>query len=332
MLPVQNSQAGIPLYYVQLTQWIRKIPQTDILAVFSNWEQKNLLLRIDFLKLPDTTQTISLSFASKKSLGEIKPEVSNIFDFSLENLPKEFNIKNGNKANIELYTMGSDWFSLRVSGLTRTEYPFLQISFFSHNTLEDETGWFDLRQAMKPAYLFIAFYNTLNASTPAQALRQWDGAHSGPIGSRHGLRYLLENVNVYNVPVTLLDINRKESLHLLALLDEAELFIQLVQERLVIAPEVTYGEPRVQSEITLLNNLNSRQTAIPANTSLFGPLSTSIPGYDTYFYATQENTDYIYSSLEYRLLPIAKEEQRYLINEKGFTSAFITELANTGSN
>ena len=39
-----------------------------------------------------------------------------------------------------------------------------------------------------PAYLLLAFWDTLPASTPIQLLRRWDGAHTGPYGQRHGLK------------------------------------------------------------------------------------------------------------------------------------------------
>ena len=55
------------------------------------------------------------------------------------------------------------------------------------------------------APLLLAFWNTMPAHTPAQALRRWDGAHTGPLGQRHGLSHLLEAAEHSRIPVVLLD-------------------------------------------------------------------------------------------------------------------------------
>ena len=54
--------------------------------------------------------------------------------------------------------------------------------------------------------LLLTFWNTFSSHTPAQALRTWSGAHSGPSGERFGLRHLLDAVEETGVPVTLLDL------------------------------------------------------------------------------------------------------------------------------
>lgn len=61
-------------------------------------------------------------------------------------------------------------------------------------------------QPPPPADVFFAFWDTFPAHTPAQALRSWDGAHSGPFGERHGLSPLLDNFRQFQIPVLLADI------------------------------------------------------------------------------------------------------------------------------
>ena len=51
------------------------------------------------------------------------------------------------------------------------------------------------------AKVLFMFWNTLNSSTPADALRSWAGAHSGPMSSRHGLKYLIDFADVTNYPI-----------------------------------------------------------------------------------------------------------------------------------
>jgi hypothetical protein len=43
-----------------------------------------------------------------------------------------------------------------------------------------------------PARVVLGFYNSFKPYTPAQALRMWDGAHTGPMSGRHGLGNLIE--------------------------------------------------------------------------------------------------------------------------------------------
>ena len=63
-----------------------------------------------------------------------------------------------------------------------------------------------------PALLLLAFWDSLPSATPAQALRRWDGAHTGPYGQRHGLRVVLEAAGRSGVPLALLDLNHSARL------------------------------------------------------------------------------------------------------------------------
>jgi len=62
------------------------------------------------------------------------------------------------------------------------------------------------------APLLLTFYDTFAGRFPAEALRSWDGAHTGPRGERHGLKHLLEAAEKYQAPIVLLDLKDPESL------------------------------------------------------------------------------------------------------------------------
>ena len=47
----------------------------------------------------------------------------------------------------------------------------------------------------------MVFWNTLPSATPAQTLRRWDGAHTGPMGGKHGLSVLLQAAASQGVPL-----------------------------------------------------------------------------------------------------------------------------------
>ncbi len=57
----------------------------------------------------------------------------------------------------------------------------------------------------------FVFWNTLETSTPAEVMRSWAGAHSGPMSSRHGLMYLLEAISKFEYPVLILDLCKPEN-------------------------------------------------------------------------------------------------------------------------
>jgi hypothetical protein len=110
----------------------------------------------------------------------------------------------------------------------------------------------------QPLPVSFAFWNTLPASTPAQALRNWDGAHAGPAGERFGLRYLLEAVETNNVPVTLTDLKRLESLVALDTLNVLSQIQALESNNLVSLPDIapaivcdqaqTFGLPKAADD------------------------------------------------------------------------------------
>ena len=60
--------------------------------------------------------------------------------------------------------------------------------------------------------VLLAFWNSMPAYTPAQALRRWDGAHTGPLGGRHGLNNLLHAARSTKSTLALLDLKLPASL------------------------------------------------------------------------------------------------------------------------
>ncbi|MGW8143472.1 MAG: hypothetical protein ACWGN2_03705 [Anaerolineales bacterium] len=95
----------------------------------------------------------------------------------------------------------------------------------------------------QPAPLLLAFWNTFPAYSPAQSLRRWDGAHTGPFGERHGLSILLENIERFKVPVVLLDLRNPFVFSALDYLNQMTLIRELISRKLVILPDSLPGSP-----------------------------------------------------------------------------------------
>ncbi|MDX9864426.1 MAG: hypothetical protein RBT34_06425 [Anaerolineaceae bacterium] len=87
------------------------------------------------------------------------------------------------------------------------------------------------------APLLLAFWDVLPANTPAQLLQRWDGAHTGPYGSRHGLKHLLAAAEENQIPVALLDLKDPITLSGLDLIGQNTYIQQLEQQGILILPE-----------------------------------------------------------------------------------------------
>lgn len=166
-----------------------------------------------------------------------------------------------------------------------------------------------------PAPLVLAFWDTFPAYTPAQALRRWDGAHTGPFGERHGLSILLNNVKKSEVPVVLLDLRNPASLSAIDALDGLPQILEMESRKLIILPDIFTGSPGYPLFPNGLpdwaagfslqyNNAVSRNFGLNSNQILYAPenLDTSFPGYSITFTDSSDNDHPI--SREKNPLPI----------------------------
>ena len=131
---------------------------------------------------------------------------------------------------------------------TLQNMPDLRIEVIStlagSSVLADRLGPFNLTTPPpSPARTLLAFWNSLPAYTPLQALRRWDGAHTGPLGGRHGLYNLLRTARNTGTPVFLLDLNQPAMLSALDTLDGTGLVREMANEGLLGLPAVLPGFP-----------------------------------------------------------------------------------------
>lgn len=133
--------------------------------------------------------------------------------------------------------------------------------------------------APAPARLLLAFWNTYPAYTPATALRRWDGAHTGPLGGRHGLYNLLRTAHSAGAPLFLLDLTSPPSLSALDFSGYLPQVQAYAHSGLLSLPQAL-PDPAV-SPLPLLEEMASellaqdRRTAsrfgLPASQALFAP-------------------------------------------------------------
>lgn len=96
-------------------------------------------------------------------------------------------------------------------------YDKVRVQAFSFSTtenrIEDVTSAGSVSaRAPDPTKYTLLFRNAFPAYTPAQALRRWDGAHTGPMGGRHGLYNILRISRNYQIPIFFLDLQNPYSI------------------------------------------------------------------------------------------------------------------------
>ncbi len=107
---------------------------------------------------------------------------------------------------------------------------------------ETLSGAVDAAPPLTPLPIHLIFYNTFEpAATPAQALRRWDAAHSGPRGERHGLKNLLAAAEQNAIPLTLLDLKTPFALPALDALGALPQIRRMENAGLLELPAVQYS-------------------------------------------------------------------------------------------
>jgi hypothetical protein len=96
---------------------------------------------------------------------------------------------------------------------------------------------------LQRAPVVLAFREAYPAYTPAQALRRWDGAHTGPTGERHGLVHIVEAAGRTRLPVFLLDLKTPSSLAALHAMDLDGRLRRLAEAGILVLPDVAWSEP-----------------------------------------------------------------------------------------
>ena len=169
------------------------------------------------------------------------------------------------------------------------------------------------------APVLLAFWNSLPAYTPVQAVRRWAGAHTGPLGGRHGLRYLLKAAQDYQAPLVLLDLKALPSLPALDYLGATDPVITMARQGLLILPDVSpfslIGASDSRSAWGIERAVQlSRETAtnfkLPASQFLYAVSPEGLP--DGYRFAfIPESTPGLHSSIkrfaDYSLLTIHQQ-------------------------
>ncbi len=233
-------------------------PEQDFLAGYLRLLGNELQIRLDFLDLNTLPATdLYLALDSMPGGTEELPwhqPVALAWDALLV-IP----------ASGELQVLGPDQTSIPGSGLRVVRDPIqdtITISILADSlpgkflparlqvfstpsgstTISDESGvFFSDGVPPDPAPVLMVFWDTLPAYTPALSLRRWDGAHTGPLGGRHGLYNLLRTARARNIPLVLLDLKTPASLSALDYVEGLSMVAGMADRGQLILPEVQLG-------------------------------------------------------------------------------------------
>jgi hypothetical protein len=276
-------------------------PSTDILAVYTRTIGFDLEIRVDMLDLPlvpDYDLRLSLDTQPGSDPWDLT------IDIPATGSARVTPAGSGLTARV----IRNPWLDTVTVRLNSRDFsqPFsLNVTSFKTGdpTPADETASVrsDALPPAQKAPLALVFWDVFPATTPAQALRRWDGAHTGPRGERHGLKNILDNVKSSGIPVALLDLKTPASLAALEYMGLKPGIKDLWREGLLILPDVAYAEP---SDVALSF---SRRAAsgfnLPASQFVYSADSSLQSGYPAQF-LPMDDPSHMSRSGQMRLIPL----------------------------
>lgn len=248
-------------------------PSMDILALYTRMVGFDMEIRIDFLDLslvPDSDCRIRLGTFS----GEFEI-----------NIPAEGRpTTTPSMAGIKIRLVRDSSLDTIIVRFNRVDFrqPFtLQAFSFLPGQVDviDETR-VTRSDSLSPSSqvpVEIAFWNVFPAFSPAQALRRWDGAHTGPNGGRHGLKHILDSVGQFEVPVALLDITTPASLAALDFEGALPQLQHLVQDDLILLADSGYSQP-VDMALKF-SRMATLGHGLPTSSFIYSPGMDQVQGY-----------------------------------------------------
>lgn len=190
----------------------------------------------------------------------------------------------------------------------------------SHTISDTADTLHDQKPVTSFAPLILAFWNVFPAQTPAQALRRWNGAHTGPLGSRHGLFWLLDAVSRYRIPITLLDLGSPKSLAALEYMNKLQTIRMLQEQGLLILPNTVEGDPKEAETSLQYNRHINLSLGIKPGSIVYAPCQHPPPGDSAMAFAILPNTKHILANAGYRLIPLPEKAARFSqLDENGLT-------------
>ncbi|MAT42861.1 MAG: hypothetical protein CL609_11000 [Anaerolineaceae bacterium] len=175
----------------------------DIIAYYSRLTPDGIQMRIDFLDM--------LNF---------EPDLIFIEILNHSSGPLQLSALSESQGFFWFINQKQNYLTLQLPS-TFKSFEFRFIVKNQNQEITDITPKFSLySKSPSPVYVELQLKNTLLGYTPAQILRNWDGAHNGPFGERFGLSHLLAASKRYQIPLTFSDFLTPQNVQALDLLSQ----------------------------------------------------------------------------------------------------------------
>jgi hypothetical protein len=314
-------------------------PSSDITAVYVREIGSDLQIRIDLLDIPlIPNYTLDLLLDTRPGGSTVCPlqcATTLQWDFDIhipaEDAPSVFKPNLKPVPKLTPRVMRDPALDTLTLSLNRNSLPAhfcFQVFALSNNTWPDDQSAVVCSDDPPPqtrAPLLLAFYDTFEAQTPAQALRAWDGAHTGPLGARHGLGMLVEAAARYQIPIALLDLKTPARLSALDTVGGTGGLHDLLAADLLLTPDVVYAQP---ADVSLAF---SRQSALdfgfPTSLFLYGAVDPQ-SGYRFQF-AGLPQTDHLVHAAGITYIPLPPSSPETLPTPDGPTLALRRQILQT---
>ena len=186
-----------------LGQKVTASPATDILAVYTRTTDLSVDIRVDLLDInPGDAYSLKIALWDDRDFSKTPLTI----DISSTGAVQTSGIQAGKPAIWPrvVQDFQLDTVTVNLNRAFIGDRYHLDVSSYTTDplALADEVD--NVRSDGPPpreyAPLLMAFWDVFPATTPTQALRDWDGAHTGPLGSRHGLKYILAAAGQFGFP------------------------------------------------------------------------------------------------------------------------------------
>lgn len=296
-------------------------PSTELLALYVRWRSSDLEIRLDFLDLP-LRPTDDLALEIETKTGTVR------LTFPAEGRP----LVSPTDAPFRPRLVRDPWLDTVVVRLNRLALgsPFVLRAFTfrpGQDSPADSLG--PVRSDALPpqarAPVLLVFSDVFPAYTPAQALRRWNGAHTGPRGGRHGLKILLDAAQAHRLPLVLLDARQPASLAALEYVGALGRLRTLNERGLLILPEVAYSQPAERS--LTFSRLAGRGFSLPDSPFVYAASAELLPRYQLQFVPLTD-TRHLARWGALRLAPLPTDEVAQ-VDENGLSLAMRRRLVET---
>ncbi|MFC2054592.1 hypothetical protein ACFLV7_09925 [Chloroflexota bacterium] len=264
----QLPQSQIPWQYTDLRALDAAdapIPSADILAVYTRTVNHEIQIRLDFLDHADTIDFDLYLVLDTREGGstELPFDAPAVIEWDhLIVIPAYGDIQSfGNSAednsNLGIRVLRDPildtiQISVNRSALESPDFapwskPDFNMSLYTTSSgsriPSDYVGPLGFQdQPPLPAPVLFSFWNSMPAFNPSQALRKWDGAHTGPMGGRHGLFNLLRTAYSSGIHLVLLDITAPAGLSALDYFHGLDLVRSMQRDGLLTLPKALPDE------------------------------------------------------------------------------------------